>query len=64
MKSGRLTLCKGCEISPVKTKTKHCFMKRDISKLWVIQVDCKNRIHDHPRWSIMLPKRDDNGKTI
>ncbi|CAG8823533.1 1341_t:CDS:2, partial [Gigaspora rosea] len=29
-----------------KIKTKHCFMERDTSKLWVIQVDCKNRIHD------------------
>ncbi|CAG8542520.1 6785_t:CDS:2, partial [Gigaspora rosea] len=37
MESGWLTLCKGCEISPAKTKTKHCFMERDISKLWAIQ---------------------------
>ncbi|CAG8791085.1 6996_t:CDS:2, partial [Gigaspora rosea] len=42
---GKLTPCKDCEISPVKTKTKHCFMERNISKLWAIQVDCKNRIH-------------------
>ncbi|CAG8479958.1 5462_t:CDS:2 [Gigaspora rosea] len=45
MEFGRLTPCKGCEISPVKTKTNHCFMERDIFKLWEIQVDCKKRIH-------------------
>ncbi|RIB13164.1 hypothetical protein C2G38_2198564 [Gigaspora rosea] len=49
MEFGRLTPCKGCEISPVKTKTNHCFMERDIFKLWEIQVDCKKRIHgSHP----------------
>ncbi|CAG8455035.1 23579_t:CDS:2 [Gigaspora rosea] len=38
MESGQLTPYKGCEISPVKTKTKHCFMEKDTSKLWAIQV--------------------------
>ncbi|CAG8778098.1 10211_t:CDS:1 [Gigaspora rosea] len=33
MESGKLTPCKGCEISLAKTKTKYCFMERDISKL-------------------------------
>ncbi|CAG8529402.1 6679_t:CDS:2 [Gigaspora margarita] len=42
---GQLTPCKVCEILAVNWKTKNCFIERDSSKLWVVQVDCKNRIH-------------------